>query len=173
MIDSLALPTGLAVRDSTILIRRATPADLRSLLRLLGDDEVSASRGDAADESDAPQLELALRAILDDPSNDLVVAVDHEDAPVGMLQLTRIPGLSRRGSTRLLVEGVRVDRRLRSAGIGTGMMRWVMDSAAPATGAALVQLTSDARRDDAHRFYRGLGFDDSHVGFKWKAVQGS
>jgi len=31
---------------------------------------------------------------------------------------------------------------------------------------ALVQLTSDTSRPDAARFYRELGFADSHKGFK-------
>jgi hypothetical protein len=48
------------------------------------------------------------------------------------------------------------------------MMLWVIDVAAPATGASLIQLTSDAQRTDAHRFYTRLGFADSHVGFKLK-----
>jgi hypothetical protein len=30
----------------------------------------------------------------------------------------------------------------------------------------LVQLTSDASRTDAHRFYQRLGFEPTHVGFK-------
>lgn len=33
-------------------------------------------------------------------------------------------------------------------------------------GADLVQLTSDATRTDARRFYERLGFVASHVGFK-------
>ncbi len=33
-------------------------------------------------------------------------------------------------------------------------------------GCALVQLTSDKRRTDAHRFYERLGFVASHEGFK-------
>jgi len=33
-------------------------------------------------------------------------------------------------------------------------------------GCALAQLTSDKRRDDAHRFYRRLGYAQSHEGFK-------
>ena len=33
-------------------------------------------------------------------------------------------------------------------------------------GARLVQLTSDASRVAAHRFYERLGFEASHVGFK-------
>jgi len=45
------------------------------------------------------------------------------------------------------------------------MIRWAIDDAR-ARGAALVQLTSDARRTDARRFYDRLGFEASHVGFK-------
>ncbi len=45
-------------------------------------------------------------------------------------------------------------------------MRWVTDVAAPALGASLVQLTSDAARPDAHRFYERLGFVGTHISFK-------
>ena len=93
----------------------------------------------------------------------LPTARDHVGA---MLQLTRIPGLARRGATRLLVEAVRVGSAHRSAGLGTAMLRWAMGPAAEATGSALVQLTSDEQRVDAHRFYERLGFVGSHRGFK-------
>ena len=33
-------------------------------------------------------------------------------------------------------------------------------------GATRIQLTSDRRRDDAHRFYERLGYVASHVGMK-------
>ena len=46
------------------------------------------------------------------------------------------------------------------------MIRWAVD-AAPTFGAQLVQLTSDAARVDAHRFYERLGFTASHVGSKY------
>ena len=45
------------------------------------------------------------------------------------------------------------------------MLRWAIDEAR-ARGAALVQLTTDKSRVDAHRFYRRLGFVDSHEGMK-------
>lgn len=96
----------------------------------------------------------------------LLVAEDPSGAVVAMLQLTRIPGLARRGATRLLVEAVRVRADRRSAGVGGALLGWVTDVAAPALGAGLVQLTSDAARTDAHRFYERLGFVGSHVGFK-------
>ncbi|WP_394587523.1 GNAT family N-acetyltransferase [Curtobacterium sp. SGAir0471] len=74
--------------------------------------------------------------------------------------------MARRGSARLLVEAVRVASAHRSSGVGTTLMRWVVEQAAVALGTPLVQLTSDAARTDAHRFHRRLGFIDSHVGFK-------
>lgn len=56
---------------------------------------------------------------------------------------------------------------LRSSGIGSAVMRWVGEAAAPAVGASMVQLTSDAARTDAHRFYERLGYVGSHRGFKY------
>ena len=48
------------------------------------------------------------------------------------------------------------------------MVGWVQGVAAPAVGATLVQLTSDAGRADAHAFYERLGFVGSHRGFKYQ-----
>lgn len=109
----------------------------------------------------------ALEQIVSDPANELLIAIDGERRVLGTMQLTRIPGMARRGSTRLLIEAVRVRSDVRSSGIGSAMMRWVMDVAAPAMGAGLVSLTSDTARTDAHRFYERLGFVASHVGFKY------
>ena len=33
-------------------------------------------------------------------------------------------------------------------------------------GCALMQLTTDKQRPDAHRFYDRLGFEPSHIGYK-------
>ena len=33
-------------------------------------------------------------------------------------------------------------------------------------GCRLVQLTTDTRRTDAHRFYERLGFEATHIGMK-------
>lgn len=84
---------------------------------------------------------------------------------VGTLQLTIIPGLSRRGSTRSIIEGVRVHTDERGSGLGTRLIEWAIDSSR-AQGCQLVQLTSDVTRTDAHRFYERLGFEATHVGFK-------
>ncbi|PYY59397.1 GNAT family N-acetyltransferase [Curtobacterium sp. MCSS17_011] len=168
MLHDLALPVRLSARSGEVTLRNATEADLDALMALLSDGPISAARGDVAAPEDRPQYAEALRSISDDPANALLVAEDADGRLVGTLQLTRIPGMARRGATRLLVEAVRVSSALRSGGIGSALMRWVTDVAAPALGTPLVQLTSDAARTDAHRFYERLGFTGSHVGFKYR-----
>ncbi|MDQ1113878.1 GNAT superfamily N-acetyltransferase [Microbacterium testaceum] len=167
MLSDLDLPATLTTRIGEVTVRQARPADLPALMTLLADDPISAARGDRADAADEATYDAALRSVLDAPLNDLLVVDDAGGVLVGTLQLTLIPGMARQGSTRLLVEAVRVSSSQRSGGIGSAVMRWVMDVAAPATGATLVQLTSDAARVDAHRFYTRLGFVDSHIGFKY------
>lgn len=166
VLERLKLPVTLAATATSVVVRRARPDDLDAVIRLLSDDPVSAGRGDLAADHDRPVYAAALDAVLADPGNDLLVATV-DDRVVGTFQLTLIPGMSRRGSTRLLVEAVRVASTERSSGIGGALMHWVTDTAAVELGAALVQLTSDAARTDAHRFYTRLGFVDSHVGFKF------
>ena len=170
MLDALLLPHPIDSRIGRATVRRATPGDADAVIALLADDPISAARGDVASEEDRPAYTAALEEILADPSNDLLV-VELDGEIVGTLQLTSIPGMARRGARRLLVEAVRVRSDLRSSGIGSGLMRWVSDSAAPALGAAMVQLTSDASRIDAHRFYEHLGYVGSHKGFKYTVPQ--
>lgn len=167
MIARLDLPVSVRARDASLFVRRATDDDLEAIMRLLSDDPISAGCGDVASDDDRAAYATALAAIVDDPSNELVVAVDAAGGVIGTLQLTVIPGMARRGSSRLLVEAVRVASAERSSGIGGALMRWVTEQAAVDLGTPLVQLTSDAARTDAHRFYTRLGFVDSHVGFKY------
>lgn len=167
VLEALALPTELTVRDDQITIRRADMDDLGALMRLMADDPISAGRGDVNDKADAPAYGRALARIIDDPSNEAVVAIDRDGIVIGTLQLTSIPGMARLGSTRLLLEGVRVASDRRSSGVGSAMIRWVTDVAAPAVGASLVELSSSVERTDARRFYLRLGFADSHIGFKF------
>ena len=172
MLDALALPHPLSFRAGDAVLRRATEADADAIIALLADDPVSAARGDQAKPEDRGLYAAGLRAILASTENDLLVA-EIDGGIVATFQLTLIPGMARRGALRLLVEAVRVRSDLRSAGLGSALMRWVTDAAAPVLDAALVQLTSDAARVDAHRFYERLGFVGSHRGFKYAVASPS
>ena len=147
--------------DGGVVLRRAQREDLPRLLELLAADQLGAHRESA---DDFAPYEAAFAAIDADPAQLLVVAAA-EGGIVGMFQLTFIPGLARRGALRAQIEAVRVAAEYRNRGLGAAMMRWAIDEAR-SRGCALVQLTSDRTREDAHRFYERLGFVASHVGLK-------
>ncbi|NJP68374.1 GNAT family N-acetyltransferase [Streptomyces spiramenti] len=142
-------------------MRPAGADDLPAIVAMLADDPLGATREDV---DDPAPYRRAFEAITADPNQHLVVA-DDAGTVVGTLQLTVIPGLSRKGASRALIEAVRVREGHRGGGLGATMIGWAVDEARR-QGCVLVQLTSDAAREDAHRFYERLGFVASHVGFK-------
>lgn len=144
-----------------VTFREARREDVPAIVALLADDPIGAKR-------EAPGTEqeylTAFEAIDADPRNELIV-VESGGEVVGTMQLTFIPGLSRRGAERLQIEAVRVAASFRGQGIGRRMMEWAVRRGRE-RGCRLVQLTSDKKRADAHRFYTSLGFVPSHEGFK-------
>jgi GNAT superfamily N-acetyltransferase len=147
-------------RVGDLVFRTAARADLPAILAMLTDDSLGATRESADD----PGYAAAFDQIEADPRNTLIVA-DRGGDVVGTMQLTYIPGLSRRGAERLQIEAVRVRADQRGRGLGRQMIEWAVDQAR-ARGCRLVQLTTDKRRVDAHRFYGSLGFTASHEGMK-------
>ena len=148
---------------SRLTYRGATPADLGFIVRLIVDDNVVATR-DEPDSPDHPRYLAAFDAIAADPNQRLVIA-ELDGISVGTVQLTFIPGISRLGEWRCLVEAVHIAPTHRNLGLGGEMIRWVVEQARQ-RGCGLVQLTSNKKRLDAHRFYERLGFHKSHEGFK-------
>lgn len=146
---------------SDLEIRPAALPDIPAVVAMLADDPLGAQRESP---DDLAPYRAAFQRLADDPNQHLVVAV-RDGVVVGILQLTVIPGLSRRGSTRSIIEGVRIHTDERGSGLGTRLIQWAVDESRR-QDCQLVQLTSDATRTDAHRFYERLGFIASHVGFK-------
>ena len=146
-----------------ISFRRAQAHDLPAIVALLADDPLGTQR-----ETPGPPLAGcyagAFAAIDADPNQLLVVVTDGAQV-VGTLQLTFIPGLSRRGAWRGQIEAVRIAADRRRSGLGQRMIAWAV-AECRARGCALVQLTTDKDRPDAHRFYEQFGFAASHLGYK-------
>ncbi|WP_340586587.1 GNAT family N-acetyltransferase [Erythrobacter alti] len=145
--------------------RDATEADLPFLDALAAEDDVGTAR-DPLRPDHAEQALEGLRAITADPNHRLYI-VEWAGEPVGSFQLSFIPGVARRGAWRGQIESVRTRENLRGQGIGEAMMQWAMDRCKD-RGCGIVQLTSDRKREAAHRFYQRLGFEPSHTGFKLK-----
>ncbi|MEU4985074.1 GNAT family N-acetyltransferase [Streptomyces sp. NPDC021969] len=142
-------------------IRPTTAEDIPAVVAMLADDPLGAQRESP---DDLGPYRAAFERLRVDPNQHLVVAV-RDGRVVGTLQLTIVPGLSRRGATRSIVEGVRIHGDERGSGLGTQLIEWAIDESRR-QGCHLVQLTSDKTRTDAHRFYERLGFEASHTGFK-------
>lgn len=142
-------------------LRRATADDVPAIVALRADDDIGAGRESP---DDLTPYRAAFAAIDANPSELLAVAC-RDGEVLGTLQLSLLPGLSRRGALRAQVEGVRVAGAARGLGLGEIMMRWAVEEAR-SRGCVLVQLTSDKARNDAHRFYDRLGFVATHEGYK-------
>jgi GNAT superfamily N-acetyltransferase len=146
-----------------VIFRPAVRGDVPAVVALLADDPLGAARETVSEDVDAAYWR-AFDAIDADPNNALVVA-ERDGEVVGCLQLTYIASLTRGGGERAQIEGVRVAAAARGSGLGRRMVRWAV-AEARARGCRLVQLTTDKRRPDAHRFYASLGFAATHEGMK-------
>jgi GNAT superfamily N-acetyltransferase len=146
-----------------IAMRSAVAADLESMIAMLAEDTLGSQREDTRTPLDQAYID-AFDAIAHDPNQLLAVAACG-DRVMGMMQLTFIPGLSRRGAWRGQIESVRVSDAERGAGIGKQMFEWAI-SECRTRGCGIVQLTTDASRTSAHAFYERLGFRPSHLGYK-------
>jgi GNAT superfamily N-acetyltransferase len=99
---------------------------------------------------------------------DVLVAQLGEEV-VGVCQVMVFPHFQRMGGWCCELESVHVRSDVRSQGIGTLLLRRA-EELARSEGCYRIQLTSRNVRDDAHRFYRNNGFDQTSQGFKKSLV---
>ena len=148
-----------------VLIRRAERTDVAAIVQLLADDVLGRSRERLTDPP-ADEYLTAFDAVDSDPNQLLAVMADESEV-IGTLQISFIPGIARQGAWRGQIEAVRVAAARRSEGLGAAMFEWAIAECRK-RGCALVQLTTDRQRPDAHRFYEQLGFEPTHLGYKRK-----
>jgi len=148
---------------ASVAFRRAVSDDLPAIVALLADDPIGSGRESVGAQLD-PCYAVAFAAIAQDP-NQLLAVAENGGKVIGVLQLSFIPGLTRRGMWRGQVEGVRVAGSERGAGTGRAMLLWAIAECRK-RGCGLVQLTSDKRRTAAHAFYEALDFRPTHEGYK-------
>ena len=150
--------------EMDVILRHAIEDDVPALVGLIAADQIATNRDGIRGDEDHAAYVAAFRAIDADAAHILLVAESAGEV-VGTLQLSFLPGLARRGSWRAQVEAVRVRSDLRGRRLGEAMMSWAIDESRR-RGCALLQLTTDKQRVDAHRFYERLGFVASHDGMK-------
>lgn len=149
----------------TVQIRKATENDLTAIVALFADDPIG-GHGDTSDPQALPDYRAAFARIAASPNETLYVAeIDGE--VVGTFQTMITTTLIGRGASNMIIEAVQTRADMRGRGIGVAMIGHAIEDARR-QGLRLVQLTSNAARKDAHRFYARLGFTPSHIGFKIK-----
>jgi GNAT superfamily N-acetyltransferase len=142
-------------------IRTAGPADAARLAELLAGGAIRAKE----DPTRVGAYADALAEIVATTDNDVLVAT-HDGRVVGMCQLLIFREIQEQGGRCAEVESVHVEAASRGAGIGTALMAAALQRARE-RGCFRLQLTSHVSRTDAHRWYRRLGFEPSHTGFKY------
>jgi GNAT superfamily N-acetyltransferase len=98
------------------------------------------------------------------PGCRLLVADDNGQV-VGTASVAVLPALAHGTAPFAIAEYVVVDEKYRSKGIGKLLMQSAISVAKEAHCYKLT-LTSDVRRERAHKFYKSLGFEASHQGFR-------
>lgn len=144
-------------------MRRARESDLSTIVHLLADDVLGREREQLGPPLPPGYLE-AFRQLEGDARERLFVA-ERGGRVIGTFQLSFLRRLSRGGQWIAEIESVHVAEAERGRGVGAQLMAVAL-AEARAFGCQRVQLTSDKRRTDAHRFYERLGFARSHEGFK-------
>ena len=146
-----------------ITFRDAELDDLPVIVALLADDHLGRAREDLGHPLDPAYI--AAFAALEADANQRLIVAEISGAVVGTMQLSFLPGISRKGAWRCLIEAVRIEAARRGTGLGAVMIAWAVEQCR-ARGCHKVQLTTDKSRVDAHRFYERLGFVQSHFGYK-------
>ncbi|MEP4247217.1 N-acetyltransferase family protein [Tateyamaria sp.] len=143
-----------------VIFREAEEADVSTVLQLLQDDILGATR----ESIDISIYLSAFRRMRVEGSNHLIVG-ERDGRIVATYQIIFISGLSLRASRRAQIESVRVASDLRGQHIGEAMFADA-ETRARAAGCVLMQLTMNKSREQTSRFYQRLGFTPSHIGYK-------
>jgi len=149
--------------NQQLTYRKANINDLKVIVLLLLEDELGQNREHLAYELDHCYLDAFYKIDID--SNQYLMVVELNSKIVGTCHLTIIPSLTFLGSTRMLIEAVRVSENYRGQKIGQWMIKSSINYG-KSKGASIIQLTTNKKRIDAKRFYEHLGFEATHEEMK-------
>lgn len=152
------------MKTSKPTIRQATSQDIGTIVRL-----ANAGGPDGKPRRELPgrlpdAYQQAFEIINADPHQRLMV-LEIEGVIAGTFHLTFIHYLAGEGYPDAQVEAIHIAADYRRQGLGTRMLKWVIQEA-KRRSCRRVQLTTDKRRTEAHNLYLRLGFEFSHEGAK-------
>ena len=143
--------------------RKAKVTDLQDIVSLLANDNLGKTREQCSGKLDDCYTEAFKK--IDNDDNQYLMVVLLEGNMIATCHLTLIPSLTFKGSTRLLIEAVRVDSKARGKRVGDWMIQQAINYAKN-NGASIIQLTTNKQRPGALAFYEKIGFQATHEGMK-------
>jgi GNAT superfamily N-acetyltransferase len=143
-------------------IRHAQEKDIPRLLELY--QQLSFSPGDYKP-APVKECQRVLKEMTRRPNYSLLVAEENGEV-IGTTVLAILPGFAHKTNPFAVIEYVVVDEKKRSKGVGKALMDYCKNMAKKA-GCYKIMLTSDKKRDRAHKFYRTQGFESSAEGFRF------
>ncbi|MDY6908210.1 MAG: GNAT family N-acetyltransferase [Chloroflexota bacterium] len=146
------------------IVRRATEADIPVIIELYDELAITTTEVEKGRCPSLDQHQEVFAQMCSLPGHELLVA-EHDGRVVGTVVLLIVPNLSHRACPWALAENLIVSQGHRRRGLGRMLMEHAVERAR-AAGCCRIVLQSDRRREEAHRFYRSLGFEDSALGFR-------
>jgi GNAT superfamily N-acetyltransferase len=141
-------------------IRHGTEDDLFSLQQLYRQLHPE----DTADTLE--ELTDGFHAMCNHPGCEFYVA-ESEGNIVGTFVLYILPNITHHGRPAAMLENIVVDEAYRRRGIGREMLKFA-SSVAQEHGCYKLSLTSNAKRAEAHEFYRRCGMQQHGVSFRYE-----
>ncbi len=145
-------------------IRLATEKDIPRIVDLYNELTIATTRVEQVSHPSAEDYRRVFREICADPRHELFIAEDG-DRVVGTVILIIVPNLSHSATPWALVENLVVTGGHRRRGTGKMLLEYVIVRARE-KGCHRIELCSDKRREEAHRLYRSVGFEQSAYGFR-------
>ena len=147
-----------------VKIRPATRADVGAIVRISNDGGPEGKPRDILPPV-LPESYLQAFDRINSDKNQFLMVAENKGVVIGTFQITYLIYLAAAGREDCQIESVHVVNSWRGRGVGTQMMEWAI-AHAKQRGCRRVQLTTNKKRKDAHRFYERLGFTLSHEGAK-------
>ena len=138
--------------EINVEIRDAAESDLAAVLRILAESGIDGGQSFTLEQAREHFARIRQR-----PGFRLLVAAV-EGEVVGTYALLIMEKLGKRGTPAGVVEDVAVLPSRQGQGIGRAMMEHARDACRRA-GCYKLALSSNLKREDAHRFYDSLGFE--------------
>ena len=142
-------------------IRTATEKDVPRILELYRQLAHAPGSYRLASLADCHRI---LRKMHELPGYEILVAEENGEV-VGTAVWAVLPGFAHGTSSFAVIEYMVVDDKVRRRGTGKKIMEYIL-TRAKESGCYKIMLTSDNRRQEAHEFYRSLGFEASAQGFR-------